>query len=169
MGQLQKKCFSDYFAFLVVVERKFLIQKENQRKFLLKKNLKKLYEKEGIVAEKNDVKLAGGLGDGESAKAAKSIAKGGIKNEKGLSKAKKSSNLKRNSPFQKTASSIEKKREIKKKEVQERQRQKEEKEESRKRSLVERKEARIQLSKRTKKGQPVMANTINHLLSKLLR
>ena len=46
---------------------------------------------------------------------------------------------------------------------------KEEYESNRRKSIIKRNDLHIKLSKRTKKGQPIMANTVNHLLSKLIK
>jgi cobalamin-dependent methionine synthase I len=129
--------------------RKLAKQMELTRRFKLKKQLQKLYKEEGIESETLAVK------DGHRNTK--------VVETKSLTSQKKT----RLNPLEK----IQKERDEKAKERAEQKQfklqQEQERMDQQRASIVKRRDANITLSKKTKKGQPVMKNQINHLLDKI--
>lgn len=135
----------------IIAEKKEKGKKEAIRRSKLKSQLEKLYKTEGITAtpptgQKNDTILSEDKNNSKQ-----NISKFGGK------RSRKPNTFKTQLIKSSTAEQEKQRR------IEERQKKAEEIAKSKK----ERLNSRISLSKRTKKGQPVMANIINHLLEKI--
>ncbi|KAI9339648.1 hypothetical protein BDR26DRAFT_380282 [Obelidium mucronatum] len=137
-------------------------EKEGYELLAIKKKYQKLLKEEGYETTAVD-------GDIREAKSALNTTKGSgvVKKGKGGVAGKTAGGFKKATPFHK----IEKQREIEEREKQEeREQKKKEKEESYQAKVQyfkERKKTHNYVTRKTKKGQPVLSNQIDMILSKL--
>ncbi|KAJ3320925.1 hypothetical protein HDV06_004703 [Boothiomyces sp. JEL0866] len=130
--------------------RKKAKEQEMQRRYKLKKNLSKLLKEEGLDTTSSEPK-----------KVANSLIRSWKESNFELMCRTKVN------PFSKAQKVITDKKNEKSAKREEFLKQKEERQEKLRQSREKRSEVHAKLSKKTKKGQPVMSNVITHLLDKI--
>jgi lipopolysaccharide export LptBFGC system permease protein LptF len=127
----------------ILAEKKEKARIESIRRSKMKSQLDKLYKAENIIIQNES------------------------QNKEDHPIANKKNRVNKPHTFQKQLNKINEAKAEKKKKFQESQKKKQDKIEVLELSKNNRLQTRISLSKRTKKGQPIMANVINHLLNKI--